>query len=151
MKAVLQRVTEASVTVAGEVTGSIGPGWVVLLGVAASDSEQDADFIADKILGLRGFADDSGKMNLSVADKGGQILIISQFTLYGDCRKGRRPSFSGAAKGEQAEALYEYLICKVQASDLDVQKGRFGADMKVALVNDGPVTLIVDSPRPAAP
>lgn len=146
MKAVLQRVKEASVAVAGATIASIGAGWLVLLGVSGSDSEQDADFIADKILSLRGFADADGKMNLSVQDRGGAILVISQFTLYGDCRKGRRPSFGQAAKGEAAKALYEHLLTTLRASTLEIAQGQFGADMQVALINDGPVTLIVDSP-----
>lgn len=146
MRAVLQRVREASVTVDGEMLAAIGGGWLVLVGVATEDSERDADYIADKIQGLRAFADENGKMNLSVTDQQGEVLIISQFTLYGDCRKGRRPSFAGAAGGEHAKALYEYLARKVQDSGLSVKTGRFGADMMVALVNDGPVTLIVDSP-----
>lgn len=148
MRAVLQRVLEASVTVGGERIAAIGRGWLVLLGVGTEDSEGDADYIANKIKGLRAFGDENGQMNLSVTDVEGQVLIISQFTLYGDCRKGRRPSFSKAARGEHAEALYEYLARKVQDSGLAVKTGRFGADMKVSLVNDGPVTLIVDSPAP---
>lgn len=147
MKAVLQRVREASVTVDGEVKGAISRGWLVLLGVAAEDGEAEAKFIADKIIGLRCFPDDEGKMNRSVADIGGELLIISQFTLYGDCRKGRRPSFSRAAKGELAEALYQRVIALVKSSGLKVEQGQFGADMKVQLINDGPVTLIVDSPN----
>lgn len=146
MKAILQRVTGASVSVAGDELSRIGRGWLVLLGVAVGDGSADAAYIADKIMGLRCFTDSDGKMNLSVKDIGGELLVISQFTLYGDCRKGRRPSFSAAARPAEAEALYEEVITRLEASGLTIGRGRFGADMQVELINDGPVTLIVDSP-----
>lgn len=149
MKAILQRVTGASVSVAGEELSRIGQGWLVLLGVKEGDGSADAAYMADKILGLRCFTDSDGKMNLSVKDIGGELLVISQFTLYGDCRKGRRPSFSTAARPAEAEALYEEVIARLEASGLTIGRGRFGADMQVQLTNDGPVTLIIDSP--AAP
>lgn len=146
VKAVLQRVSQASVTVDGQQVGAIKSGWLVLLGVAGDDSQKEAGYISDKILGLRCFADTEGKMNLSVKDIGGELLVISQFTLYGDCRKGRRPSFSRAADGEWARDLYELVISNLEDSGLKVQRGRFGADMKVSLINDGPVTMIIESP-----
>ena len=145
VRAVLQRVTEARVRVAGEVLGAIGPGLLVLLGVTQSDTIQNAHWLAEKIVGLRIFNDDDGKMNRSVTDIGGGVLIVSQFTLYGDCRKGRRPSFIAAAPPEIAIPLYEAFIAAVRSEGVPVATGRFGAMMQVELVNDGPVTLIVES------
>lgn len=145
MIAVVQRVSESSVTVDGAVTGAIGPGMMVLLGVAREDSEKDADYLVDKLVNLRIFEDDAGKMNRSLLDSGGAMLVVSQFTLLGDCRKGRRPSFVSAAPPESAEALYNYFADQVRGRGVDVATGRFRAMMKVSLVNDGPVTLIVES------
>lgn len=145
MIAVVQRVSESSVTVDGAVTGAIGPGMMVLLGVAREDSEKDADYLVDKLVNLRIFEDDAGKMNRSLLDSGGAMLVVSQFTLLGDCRKGRRPSFVSAAPPESAEALYNYFAGQVRGRGVEVATGRFRAMMKVSLVNDGPVTLIVES------
>jgi D-tyrosyl-tRNA(Tyr) deacylase len=145
MRAVLQRVTQARVRVGEEVVGQIGRGLLVLLGVAQSDTLDQARWLADKVLGLRIFADAEGKMNLGVVDIGGEVLVVSQFTLYGDCRKGRRPSFIDAALPETAIPLYEAFIEAVRAQGIRTATGRFGAMMQVELVNDGPVTLIVDS------
>ena len=145
MLACIQRVRQASVVVAGEVCGQIGQGLLVLLGVAPEDSEADARWLADKIVGLRIFADQQGKMNRSVRELGGGVLIVSQFTLLADCRKGRRPSFVGAAPPEQAEQLYERFVELVARHDVTTATGRFGAMMDVQLVNDGPVTLVIDS------
>ena len=144
MRAVLQRVTRASVTVDGEVLGKIGKGFMILLGVENSDTEEITDKMADKICKLRIFEDENGKMNLSLKDVQGSLLLISQFTLYADCTSGNRPSFTNAAKPEFANELYEYIIeeCKKQISN--VQTGIFGADMQVSLVNDGPVTIILE-------
>jgi D-aminoacyl-tRNA deacylase len=144
MRAVVQRVSQASVTVDGETTGSIGCGMLIFLGVCNSDSEDDAAKLADKIYNLRFFNDGSGKMNLSCADTDGQILVISQFTLYGDCRKGRRPSYSDAAGPETAKPLYESFVAALRREDVKVATGVFGAMMNVSLINDGPVTLIVE-------
>src|SRR4051812_42626640 len=141
MRALVQRVSEASVSVEGERIAGIGPGMLVLLGVRAGDGEREADHIARKLLALRIFEDDEGRMKLSVQDVCGEILCVSQFTLYGDARKGNRPSFVDAARPEIAEPLYERVRAGLQA-----QGGRFGARMAVALVNDGPVTLLVESP-----
>ena len=146
MRAVLQRVTRARVTVGDEVAGEVGHGLLVLLGVAPSDTPDDARRLADKVVGLRIFADAEGKMNLGVADVNGAVLVVSQFTLYGDCRKGRRPSFIGAAPPELAIPLYEEFINAIKAHGVPTATGRFGAMMQVELVNDGPVTLLVDSP-----
>ncbi len=146
MRAVVQRVKQSSVTVEHEVVGWIGRGLMVLLGVCGEDSQADADFLADKIVNLRIFEDDQGKMNRSLLDIQGEILVVSQFTLYGDCRKGRRPSFVRAAGPDQANFLYEYFVAQVKSKGVPVQTGRFRAMMEVALVNDGPVTLIVESP-----
>ena len=146
MRAVVQRVSQASVTVDGDVVGRIGVGLMVLLGVADGDTEQDADWMADKLVGLRVFEDDAGKMNLALADVGGAVLVVSQFTLLGDCRKGRRPSFIGAAPPERAEALYERFAERVRGHGVEVATGRFRTEMRVALVNEGPVTLVVESP-----
>jgi D-tyrosyl-tRNA(Tyr) deacylase len=145
MRAVLQRVSEARVRVGGEVVGQIGRGLLVLLGVAPDDAPEQVRWLADKVVGLRVFADADGKMNLGVADVGGAVLVVSQFTLYGDCSKGRRPSFIGAAPPETAIPLYEAFVAAVKALGVPVATGRFGALMQVELVNDGPVTLIVDS------
>jgi D-tyrosyl-tRNA(Tyr) deacylase len=145
MRAVLQRVQHARVVVGDEVVGAIGRGLLVLLGVAPDDTPEAARWLADKIVGLRIFADDEGKMNRSVAEVGGSVLIVSQFTLYGDCRKGRRPSFITAAGPEIAIPLYETFIEAVKALGVPAATGRFGAMMQVELINDGPVTLILES------
>ena len=147
MRAVVQRVLESSVTVEGRVTGKIGKGLLVLLGVSESDTEQDADYLADKITGLRCFTDDASKFNLSLQDAGGSVLAVSQFTLFGDCRKGKRPSFTEAARPELAIPLYERFVDRVRALGIEVQTGEFGAHMDVHLVNDGPVTLMLDSKK----
>lgn len=145
MRAVLQRVSRASVAVDGQIVGRIDRGWLVLLGVAEGDTEADADRIAEKVAGLRAFEDEQGKMNLSVGDVGGGVLVVSQFTLLGDCRKGRRPSFDAAAPPEEAERLYRYACDRLSTLGLPVETGTFRAMMKVELVNDGPVTLLLDS------
>lgn len=145
MKAVLQRVTRASVTVDGQVVGAIEKGWLVLLGVAKGDTEADAEKLANKVLTLRAFEDDQGKMNLDVAQAGGGILIVSQFTLLGDCRKGRRPGFDAAADPAEADRLYQHFVSHIRASNLPTATGIFRAHMKVELVNDGPVTFLLDS------
>jgi D-tyrosyl-tRNA(Tyr) deacylase len=145
MKVVLQRVSDAKVTVGNEVVGAIGKGLLLLVGVGQEDTEQDLAWMADKLAGLRIFEDDAGKMNLSVEDVGGDVLSVSQFTLYGDCRKGRRPNFMGAARPELAEALYDKFNELLRARGLRVETGKFGAMMDVSLVNDGPVTLILES------
>ncbi len=147
MRAVVQRVAEASVAVDGAVTGAIGPGLLALIGVAQDDTDEDAAYIAQKICGLRCFRDAESKFNLSVLDIGGKVLAISQFTLHGDCRKGRRPSFTEAAGPDIAAPLYELTIAKIRAAGVPVETGEFGADMKVSLLNDGPVTLLLDSKR----
>ena len=147
MRAVVQRVTRAKVTVAGEVVGEIEHGLLVLLGVAVGDGPEDAHVLAHKIVGLRVFEDAAGKMNLSAADVAGQVLVVSQFTLLGDCRKGRRPSFDQAARPELADALYQQFTAAVQAAGIGVATGRFQEEMQVELVNDGPVTLLLDSRR----
>ena len=145
MRAVVQRVSEASVTVEGEVVGAIGPGLMVLLGVVEGDTAGDRDLIAGKLAGLRIFEDDDGKMNRSVLDIGGSILIVSQFTLAGDARKGRRPSFVAAARPEVAEPMYDALVEDLRGQGITVATGRFRTHMQVALVNDGPVTILLDS------
>ena len=147
MRAVVQRVTRASVKVDGEITGQIGVGLLVLLGVAQDDVEADADYLAEKIAGLRIFEDDAGKMNLSVADAGGAILAVSQFTLYGDARRGKRPSFDAAARPERARELYEYFVERIRAAGLRCETGRFQAMMDVELLNTGPVTILIDSKK----
>jgi D-tyrosyl-tRNA(Tyr) deacylase len=145
MRACVQRVREAKVTVDGKVAGEIGPGMLVLLGVAAGDTEAEARWLADKIASLRIFEDEAGKMDLGLAETGGAMLVVSQFTLLGDCRKGRRPSFVDAAPPELAEALYETFVAAVRAQGISVATGRFRTQMLVSLTNDGPVTLIVES------
>lgn len=147
MRAVVQRVAEAKVVVDQAVISAIGEGLLVLLGVSCDDTSDDVQYMVDKIAHLRIFPDAEGKMNLSVAEVGGEVLVVSQFTLYGDCRKGRRPSFSSAAKGELANALYQEVVSGLRSSGLPVQTGEFGADMQVHLINDGPVTLLLDSSR----
>ena len=146
MKAVIQRVSECSVTVDGQIVGQIADGFLLLLGVENGDTEKDADKLSAKIAGLRIFTDENDKMNLSLADIGGAVLVVSNFTLCADCRKGRRPSFANAARPETAEMLYEYFCGKMSENGIDkVEKGVFGADMRVSLLNDGPVTIIIDS------
>ena len=145
MKIVLQRVSEASVTVDGEIVGSIDKGYVVLLGIGEDDTKEKVDKTVDKIKNLRIFADENGKTNLSIEDVGGEILIISQFTLYADCRKGNRPSFTGAGSPALAEELYDYFIERSEGKFKKVGHGIFGASMKVSLVNEGPFTVILES------
>ncbi|MDY3919382.1 MAG: D-aminoacyl-tRNA deacylase [Candidatus Limivivens sp.] len=145
MKFVIQRVTEASVTVDGCVIGEIGRGFLVLIGVGKEDTEAEADRLVKKMTGLRIFEDENGKTNLSLADVGGSLLLISQFTLYADCRKGNRPSFVNAGEPQKARSLYEYVIQECRKAVPDVQCGEFGADMKVRLCNDGPFTVILES------
>jgi len=145
MIAVVQRVKESRVLVTGETVGAIGPGLNVLLGVAAGDAPADAEYLAAKIVNLRIFEDEDGKMNRSLIDTGGQMIVVSQFTLLGDCRKGRRPSFVHAAEPQTARRLYRHFIDAVKKLGVDTQKGRFGAMMQVEIVNDGPVTLLVHS------
>ena len=147
MRAVLQRVHRASVSVEGRVTAEIGPGLLVFLGIADDDSEQDIHYLVSKIINLRAFEDDQGKMNLSLQETGGSLLVVSQFTLYADCRKGRRPSFSGAAKPEQANTWYTRFIDSLRAEEITVKTGSFQKMMDIALVNDGPVTFLLDSRR----
>ncbi|MDP6365095.1 MAG: D-aminoacyl-tRNA deacylase [Nitrospinota bacterium] len=145
MRAVLQRVRKSSVSVSGEVVGEIGGGILALMAVAPGDSEREVRYMADKISNLRIFPDEAGKMNRSLLDTGGEMLVVSQFTLYGDCRKGRRPSFVAAASPEVAEALIEKFIEEVETIGVKTAAGRFGAMMEVELINDGPVTLLLDS------
>lgn len=145
MRVVLQRVSRASVTVEGSVVGQIGGGWLVLLGVARGDTDADADRMADKVVALRAFEDDAGKMNLSVVEAGGSVLVVSQFTLLADCRTGRRPSFTYAAEPGEAERLYLRFVKNIEQAGVPVATGVFGAMMDVELVNDGPVTLLLDS------
>lgn len=147
MRAVIQRVSRAQVSVAGELVGQIGPGLLVLLGISKTDTRADADYLASKILGLRIFDDENGKMNLSLGETGGTILAVSQFTLYGDVRKGKRPSFDEAAPPLLARDLYEYFVLKIRETGVVCQTGRFQAAMQVELVNDGPVTILLDSAR----
>lgn len=146
MRAVVQRVTRASVTVSGERVGEIGPGLLILLGIRPDDDHDAIAWLTSKLAGLRIFRDDDGKMNRSVLEAGGSALVVSQFTLYGDCRKGKRPSFIGAAPPEIAEPLYEAFIAQMRSLGVPTQTGRFGAMMDVELINDGPVTLILDTP-----
>ncbi|MBR1758763.1 MAG: D-tyrosyl-tRNA(Tyr) deacylase [Lachnospiraceae bacterium] len=145
MRAVIQRVSEASVVSDGVLTGQIGQGYLILLGVCASDTEAEARRLADKILKLRIFADAQGKTNLSILDVEGEFLVVSQFTLYADCRKGNRPSFTNAGPADHANALYEYFVSLLRESGRKVDTGVFGADMKVSLLNDGPFTIVLDT------
>ncbi|QED48753.1 D-aminoacyl-tRNA deacylase [Cytobacillus dafuensis] len=145
MRVVVQRSKEANVKVNGDIVGSITKGFVLLVGVTHDDKDEDAAFLADKIANLRVFEDDNGKMNLSILDKGGEILSVSQFTLYGDCRKGRRPNFMEAAKPDHALKIYEAFNSFLEEKGLKVETGKFGAMMDVQLINDGPVTLILES------
>jgi D-aminoacyl-tRNA deacylase len=145
MRAVVQRVTDARVEVAGKAVGEIGAGLLVLLGVARDDTQDDADYLADKTFNLRVFDDDEGKMNRSLSESGGAILVVSQFTLYGDVRRGRRPSYSDAAEPDKANQLYEYFVERVRSAGVKVETGIFQAMMKVSLTNDGPVTILLDS------
>lgn len=144
MRAVVQRVSEASVIVGAELVGAIGPGLAVLLGIAATDTDHDAVVLAAKLVGLRVFADENGRMNRSVNEIGGAVLVVSQFTLYADLARGRRPSLGGAAPPEEAAPLVERVVEEIARSGLAVATGRFGATMKVALVNDGPVTMLIE-------
>lgn len=147
MRAVVQRVSEAEVSVAGEVVGRVGPGLLVLLGVGTGDAEKDADELAEKVAHLRVFADAEGRMNLSLKDTGGAALVVSQFTLYGDCRRGRRPSYTAAAPPAEAERLYRRFVACLAAAGVPVAEGVFRATMDVRLVNQGPVTILLDSKR----
>ena len=145
MRAVIQRVSSASVTVSSEITGEIGPGLLVFLGIHRDDGDQEIQWMAEKVSNLRIFDDEAGKMNHSLIDTGGAMLVVSQFTLYGDCRKGRRPGYSAAAPPEHANALYQRFIAHVAKSGIETASGKFQAHMDVNLVNDGPVTLLLDS------
>ena len=145
MRFVIQRVTNASVTVDGNVTGQIDKGFLVLIGVSEDDTKEIADKMIKKLIGMRIFEDENGKTNLALADVGGSLLLVSQFTLYADCKKGNRPSFTQAGNPQMAEEMYEYIIAECKKEIENVQVGIFGADMKVELLNDGPVTIIVDS------
>ncbi len=147
MRAVIQRVSRAEVAVNGEITGKIDRGLLVLLGVAHADTEADANYLSEKTASLRIFEDENGKMNLSVADVGGAILVVSQFTLYGDVRKGKRPSFDAAAPPQKARELYEYFVERLRVTGLRCETGRFQEMMQVGLVNDGPVTILLDSSK----
>jgi D-tyrosyl-tRNA(Tyr) deacylase len=147
MRAVVQRVSRAQVTVSGETTGEIGLGLLVLLGVGRDDTEADATYLAEKIAGLRVFEDAEGKMNRSVQDVGGSVLAVSQFTLYGDVRRGKRPSFDAAAPPERARQIYEFFVDQIRAAGLRCETGRFQEMMKVELVNEGPVTILLDSQK----
>ena len=144
MKLVIQRVKNASVEVENKIIGKIGQGFLVLLGVGPEDTEQTADFLVKKLIKLRIFEDEKGKMNLDIKNVQGELLIVSQFTLYADCSGGNRPSFVNAAKPEKANELYEYFIKKCKEENINVEHGKFGADMKVKLLNDGPVTIILE-------
>ena len=147
MRAVVQRVSRASVTVGNEIAGEIGLGLLVLLGVGEGDTRAEADYLAEKIIGLRIFEDAGGKMNLPVGEVGGALLVVSQFTLYGDARRGKRPSFDAAAPPEQARELYEYFVERVRAAGVGCETGRFQEAMQVELVNEGPVTILLDSAK----
>ncbi|HEY7405579.1 MAG TPA: D-aminoacyl-tRNA deacylase [Candidatus Angelobacter sp.] len=147
MRAVVQRVSRCRVTVDGRVTGEIGAGLLVLLGVGKADAEAAADYLVEKMIGLRIFEDAEGKMNLSVQDAGGAVLVVSQFTLHGDVRRGKRPSFDAAARTEEAKRLYEYFVARVRAAGLRCETGQFQAMMEVELVNSGPVTILLDSEK----
>jgi len=146
MRVVIQRVKQAHVEVDGQVTGAIGPGLLVLLGIAKTDSAKQVEYLVEKVLGIRIFPDADGKMNRNIAEAGGSLLVVSQFTLYGDCRRGRRPSFDLAASPQQAAGLYDYFVSAARKSSVPVETGVFQASMQVHLVNDGPVTIICDSP-----
>lgn len=145
MRVVLQRIKEARVAAGGEEIGRTGAGLCLFIGVARGDTEANADYLAEKIAGLRVFEDEEGKFNRSLADTGGEILVVSEFTLYGECTKGRRPSFSQAAPAEEAERLYNYFVQRLKEMGLKVATGRFQAKMQVAILNDGPVTFLIDS------
>ena len=145
MRAVIQRVTDADVTVEGQITGAIKNGFVVLLGVEDEDERKDVEYIADKVAGLRVFEDEEGKMNLSLKDVGGQVLAVSHFTLLGDARKGKRPSFTKAARPEKAKALYDEFVELLKEKEIHTEEGIFQADMLVRINNDGPVTILLDS------
>ena len=145
MKLVIQRVKKAQVEVENKIVGSIGKGFLVLVGITHTDTEKEADYLANKLCKMRIFEDENGKMNLSLKDVGGELLIVSQFTLYADCAKGNRPSFIEAARPEQATPLYEYFCKKCEEQGINVQKGVFGAHMEVSLLNDGPVTIVLES------
>ena len=147
MRAVVQRVSRCRVTVEGNVVGEIGAGLLVLLGVSKTDNEAAADYLVEKIIGLRIFEDAEGKMNLSVQDSGGAVLVVSQFTVYGDVRRGKRPSFDAAARPEEAKRLYEYFVGKTRCTGLHCETGQFQAMMEVELVNSGPVTVLLDSEK----
>jgi len=145
MRLVVQRVSEASVVIGENTVGAIRTGLVILVGIAKSDTRKDAEYLSDKVLGLRVFPDDTGKMNRSVVDAEGSLLVVSQFTLYGDCRKGRRPSFDDAASPEQAQEIYTYFVERLKAGPVLVETGVFQATMEVRLVNQGPVTILIDT------
>ena len=147
MRAVVQRVSQAKVTVDNAVVGAIGLGLLVLLGVGRSDTTASADYMVEKLLGLRIFEDEQGKMNLSVREIGGAVLLVSQFTLFGDVRRGKRPSFDEAARPEQARSLYEYVVTKIREQGVECSTGEFQAMMEVSLVNDGPVTILIESEK----
>jgi D-tyrosyl-tRNA(Tyr) deacylase len=147
MRAVVQRVSRAQVAVHGEITGQIGPGLLVLLGITHNDTEPDATYLAEKISGLRVFEDQNGKMNLSLQDVGGSVLAVSQFTLYGDVRRGKRPSFDAAAPPEKARQLYDFFVDQIRAAGLPCETGRFQESMQVELINEGPVTILLDSAK----
>lgn len=147
MRAVIQRVNNASVAVSGKVIGKIGKGLLVFLGVGEGDTEADLKYIADKTVGLRIFSDADDKMNLSVRDISGEVLVVSQFTLYGDCRKGKRPSFSSSMEPKGAEEMYEDFIKMIESNGIKTAHGEFGADMQVSILNDGPVTILLDSSK----
>jgi D-aminoacyl-tRNA deacylase len=147
MRAVVQRVSRARVTVGNELVGEIGRGVLILLGVGQGDTETSADYLADKVVGLRIFEDDSRKMNKAVGEVGGSLLVVSQFTLYGDVRRGKRPSFDDAAPPETARTLYEYFVARIRAAGLVCETGKFQEMMQVELVNDGPVTILLDSSK----
>ena len=151
MRVVLQRVKEASVEVAGETVGAISRGLLILVGMTSTDSRRDAEYLVDKIIYLRIFPDEEGRMNRSILEIGGSLLVVSQFTLYGNCKKGRRPSFERAAPAEQARLLYEYFIELLSSRNIIVRTGVFQAEMHVGLVNDGPVTFVLDSPAGNGP
>lgn len=147
MRAVVQRVSQARVTADNEVVGATGPGLLVLLGLSRSDSATSADYMVEKLLGLRIFGDQQGKMNLNLKEVSGAVLVVSQFTLFGDVRRGKRPSFDDAARPEQARTLYEYVVTKIREQGVECSTGKFQATMQVSLVNDGPVTILIDSEK----